>query len=1134
MNKQGLLLLLILCLGFSLIQSTPSIHTKASTGDLASSRQTDLSAAVAVKAAGRGGPWINLSDGRNIPILYEEAAEIEQGRAIPLALSSGDFDEDGAPDLLCGYKGAKGGLLVIHRGDADSINSTSINSTSINPRPFLSPARVFEMAEAPDFLSTGDFDADGHLDVVAASVESHALYLLAGDGRGALSQAAPIEMAGPVTALATGEINRADGLTDVVVGILGPRGPEAVVFEGPEGALRSKPETFGLPARAAAFAIGQFDEGYSDLAIAAGHDLLIVHGRDRKLSLGEAAQRDVAQAAISQRSFPFALASIVAGDFDADASSDLALLSDAGTIHLLETVGGDLQIRKAVRLNQEAGREISLARARVSTLPQDDLLILDRANRQLHIFNQPPSEIAARAERIIRHANSRFEISEGAPVASLDLEGEAVAAVLAMRLNADAFSDLVIFKSGPSPLAVAPSAAASTFTVTNTADTGAGSLRQAILNANASAGPDQIVFNIPGPGPHTISPASPLPTISDPVTISGSSQQGFSGSPIIELNGANAGSGADGLRITAGSSTVSGLVINRFSSDGIELSSNGGNRIEGNFIGTNSAGTADLGNAFHGLLIQTSNNTIGGTASSARNVVSGNDNIGISLTTGTSGNLVQGNFVGTNAAGTSAIGNGSGVSLGGQSGTASNNTVGGTVAGARNIISGNSGNGVIVGGTTVGNLVQGNFIGTTVTGNAALANLTNGVIINFGSLNNTIGGTTPAARNIISGNNANGIRCDYHPNQFQGNFIGTQSDGVGALGNGSNGVFLNFVGGNTVGGAAGGAGNTIAFNGGDGVLVVTAPANAISSNSIFSNAGLGINLEMDGATPNDACDNDSGGNNRQNFPVITSANSSGGSTTIQGTLDSTANTTFRIEFFSNSACEGSGLSEGQSFIGFATVTTNGSCSASFTASLPVSVSSGSFITATAIDQDSNTSEFARCFLVGTACSYSISPVSSSFPARGGEGNVTLTTSNNCNWTAVSNAPWVTIISADSGTGPGTVSYAVRENFANGSRTGTLSIAGQTFTVNQAGNCTFSISPTRRSFNGNGGTGTVNVTVSGACNWTAVSNVSWITITSGASGTGSGTVTYSVSSTTSARTGTMTIAGLTFTVKQKKP
>ncbi|HJQ71463.1 MAG TPA: FG-GAP-like repeat-containing protein [Blastocatellia bacterium] len=1097
MKKQGLLLLLLLSPVFLLSQSIRLIRTNAST--------VDRAAAVSVKAAGRGGPWITLSDGRDIPTSYEGAVEIEQGRAMPLTLASGDFDEDGAPDLLCGYKGAAGGWLALHRGNADSIDDP----------PFISPARVFEMAEPPALIGAGDFDADGHLDVVATAADSQTLYLLRGDGRGALSEPARVEMPGRVTALATGEVNRPDGLTDIVVGTIGPRGPEALVFEGPDGALRSTPESFTLPARAAAFAIGQFDEGYPDLAIAAGHDLLIVHGRDRRLSLVDGARGEVTQAAISQRSFPFAVASIVAGDFDADAASDLALLSDAGEIHLLETTSGGLQIKEGARLNQEAGRDITLARVRVSTLAQDDLLILDRANRRLHI------------------SNLKFEISDGAPLASLDMEGEAVA-VVAMRLNADAFSDLVILKSGPSPLAVVPSAAASTFTVTNTADSGAGSLRQAILNANSSAGPDQILFNIPGAGPHTISLASALPTISDPVTISGSSQPGFSGTPLIELNGAGAGSGVDGLRITAGNSVISGLVINRFSGDGIELSANGGNRIEGNFIGTNAAGTADLGNAFHGVLIHSSNNTVGGTAAGARNVISGNENIGVSLAAGTTGNLVQGNLIGTNAAGNAAIGNGSGVSLGGQSGTSASNTVGGTAAGARNVISGNISNGVIVGGTTAGNLVQGNFIGTTATGGIALANMSNGVIINFGSLNNTIGGTTPAARNVISGNNANGIRCDYHPNQMQGNFIGTQPDGVSALGNGSNGVFLNFVGGNSVGGVAGGAGNTIAFNGGDGVLVVTGNANAISSNSIFSNAGLGINLEMDGATPNDACDNDSGGNNRQNFPVITSANSAGGSTTVQGTLDSTSNRTFRIEFFSNTSCDGSGLSEGQSFIGFTTVTTNGGCAASFTASLPVAVASGSFITATAIDPDTNTSEFARCVAVGGGCSYSISPTGSSFPARGGEGSVTITTANNCNWTAASNAPWLVIVSADSGSGNGSVSYVVRENFTNSSRTGTLTIAGQSFTVNQAGNCSFSISPTRRSFSGNGGTSTVSVTVSGACNWTAVSNVSWITITSGATGTGSGTVSYSVASTTSARSGTMTIAGLQFTVKQKKP
>ena len=201
-------------------------------------------------------------------------------------------------------------------------------------------------------------------------------------------------------------------------------------------------------------------------------------------------------------------------------------------------------------------------------------------------------------------------------------------------------------------------------------------------------------------------------------------------------------------------------------------------------------GNRGPGNAFRGLNIARSNNTIGGTAAAARNVVSGNNNAGIFMTAGTTGNLVQGNFIGTNAAGTGAIGNGSGVVTEGQSGNFSSHTIGGTAPGARNIISGNNGPGISIGGTLSGSLVQGNFIGTDVTGNTAVGNASDGVIINFGSANNTIGGTTPAARNLISGNGANGVRSDYHPNTVQGNFIGTQGNGVSPLGNGANGVLI--------------------------------------------------------------------------------------------------------------------------------------------------------------------------------------------------------------------------------------------------------------------------------------------------------------------------------------------------------
>ena len=156
------------------------------------------------------------------------------------------------------------------------------------------------------------------------------------------------------------------------------------------------------------------------------------------------------------------------------------------------------------------------------------------------------------------------------------------------------------------PLTNQVALAVSSFTVTNTNDSGVGSLRQAILDANANPGLDNINFAIPGAGPHTIQPTSGLPTITDPVIIDGYTQPGASlntngpglGSNAvlkIELDGSNAGAGASGLTITAGNSTVQGLVINRFGQNGVLLGTKGGNVLEGNFIGTDVTGTVDLG-----------------------------------------------------------------------------------------------------------------------------------------------------------------------------------------------------------------------------------------------------------------------------------------------------------------------------------------------------------------------------------------------------------------------------------------------------------------------------------------------------------------------------------------------------------
>ena len=188
-------------------------------------------------------------------------------------------------------------------------------------------------------------------------------------------------------------------------------------------------------------------------------------------------------------------------------------------------------------------------------------------------------------------------------------------------------------------------------------------------------------------------------------------------------------------------------------------------------------------------------------------------------------------------------------------------------------------------------------------------------------------------------------------------------------------------------------------------------------------------------------------------------------------------------------------------------------------------------------QESNESdnEYTKTITVDNICTYSISPTSQSFGSSGGTGSVAVTTTSGCSWTAVSSASWVTITSGSSGTGNGTVAYSVSANTGTSSRTGTMTIAGQTFTVTQGGiSCTYSISPTSQSFGSSGGTGSVAVTTSSGCSWTAASNAIWITVTSGSSGTGNGTVAYSVSTNTgtSQRTGTMAIAGQTFTVTQE--
>ena len=710
-------------------------------------------------------------------------------------------------------------------------------------------------------------------------------------------------------------------------------------------------------------------------------------------------------------------------------------------------------------------------------------------------------------------------------------------------------------------VAAGPADAAATFTVTSTDDSGAGTLRQAILDANVDSVGDTIEFDIAGAGVHKITLASALPEITQPVTIDGYTQT--DAAPNTNAGWANAfaagGAGSNavlkieidlndkpGIVVSSGNTTIRGLAIYGVQervlgppavfSQAIQLRTGNGDTVAGNFIGLTAGGTppadyTDLNKQAGVGVISGDNHTIGGTAAAARNVISGNggaNGAGGIHVEGGGGTKIQGNLIGTTPNGsdipTILDGNGDPFDLNnGQRGgievlgfnpgtfAITNLTIGGTEPGAGNLVSGNlhdgnSGAINIFGGWTTPEVhILANRVGTDVTGTAALGNNTgagiyalgtteigddaghgnlisgNGLIgirmdgeghtiegnrigtnaAGTGALPNLhgistraedtlIGGTTPGARNVISGNTQDGITGDtYNNNDIQGNYIGTNALGSGPIANGFAGIVLPGGTGNTIGGAAAGSdnvisgngevgvllthpgegssatlnevignkigtnaagdaavanggpgiqshiagrnvlgrpseGNTIAHNTGDGVLISGLPGqfgsdvfetnrNSIRGNSIFSNGQLGIDLgednddpfdDGDGVTPNDASDQDIGNNDLQNFPLVNAA-LPGASTFVRGFIGTTPNRTYTIDLYRNASCDPSGNGEGGKWIGSASASTNSSGRALWSTTVTETVPLGEFVTATATDPLGNTSEFSACRESGT-------------------------------------------------------------------------------------------------------------------------------------------------------------------------
>jgi len=865
----------------------------------------------------------------------------------PLTIAGADLDGDGTIDLVTGYRAGAEGVIEIRRGRPEAIfpddPAYGLSAEDFwGVSPFSAEAFRVRVPIAPEVLAIGDLDFDGKSDIVFAHHDVPRLYWLNGTGEGFFASAKSRELGGFPAFMRFVETAGPSRPPGLVLVLSKGSGWEVQLFS--ELLARSGSEPLSLTTGSKPVAVlpdASGEPGQLAVLLVLEDAILRVHPPSTH-SLPVPVKLDIRSTSLSFRAAAAGL-----GDFIWDRlhQPELAILAADGKLHFMRQsnepesrIALGFKVPGAVdwveiesRLTPllvPPGSPFQILTSRSSSLPVDTLLLLSEYGVQV----------------LAGDATGWKESEPKAPLAgtvstddAILLDSRPALAAFSARLNMDALDDLVLLRKGSAEPLVSLTRPMSSFTVnqSGSADDASGgdgvcdsnlqlaghqcTLHAAIQQANLNPGADYIGFQV-----DYVDIGESLPDIIDPVTIEG--KVGGTGRAVW-IDGSTNGMGMD---VDAGNSAIRNLVINGAmdpdvegyyaGNSGLSLNYNGSNIVEGCWFGIDRNGSLAKPN-FSGLAIHdSSSNTIGGSDQRARNVISGNRAHGMSIEGSSNNNTVTGNYIGADS----------------------------------------------LGYNPVSNQVFGVILTDYSDGSGEYSPRPKDNLLYHNVIVATQRETPDFDPQGVTGV---GIILQADGTTLRANFIGMAEDGETGMGNQGAGIWVLDGAANVI------EGNRIAFNGGDGIAVIESNLErtqrgyaGISRNSIYSNAGLGINLApgwpLDAVTPNDNLDTDSGPNELQNFPELALNQTRDG---IGITLRSKPNTHYRFEVFSSPGCDPSGYGEGKTYLQpeswFGTPydlegTTDGKGELYVSASLTIPIDQ--VLTATATDPLGNTSEFSQC------------------------------------------------------------------------------------------------------------------------------------------------------------------------------